>query len=288
MCYSRKPSALIPLRYSCRTYEDAPIAAEKRQALAEFAAARQQGPLGTPARFALIAATEKDRAALRGLGTYGVIRGATGFVLGAVQRGPKDMEDFGCLLEQIVLYATDLGLGTCWLGGTYTRSSFARQIALQEGEALPAVVAVGNIAGRRSLVDRLVRGTAQGDRRLPWERLFFDGDFAHPLREAAAGPYALPLKMVRLGPSASNKQPWRIVRDGGSWHFYVQRTPGYTQGPARAFVYGDLQRIDMGIAMCHWELTTAELGLSGGWVVREPAIARPDELTAYIVSWDRL
>lgn len=285
MPYEQSVLSLIRLRYSCRTYEDVPIAAEKRQALAEFAATRQKGSLGTPARFALITATENDRNALRGLGTYGIIRGATGFVLGAVQRGPHDMEDFGNLLEQIVLYATDLGLGTCWLGGTYTRSSFARKLALREDEVLPALIAMGNIAGRRSLVDHIVRGAAQGDRRFPWERLFFDGDFAHPLHEEAAGAYAMPLKMVRLAPSASNKQPWRVVRDGSAWHFYVQRTPGYTQGPARAFVHGDLQRVDLGIAMCHWEFAAAELGLPGTWAVQEPAIARPDTFTEYVVSW---
>jgi len=285
MSYTQPPSTLIRMRYSCRTYEAVPIAAAKRQALAEFAATRQQGPLGTPARFALITTTEQDHSALRGLGTYGFIRGATGFILGAVQRGPHDMPDFGCLLEQIVLYATDLGLGTCWLGGTYTRSTFARQIALDKGEVMPAVIALGIIARQRSQVDRGIRRAAQGDRRLPGERLFFDGDFSHPLGEETAGAYAVPLQMVRLGPSASNKQPWRIVRDGSAWHFYVQRTPGYTRGLARPFVHGDLQRVDMGIAMCHWELSAAERGLLGSWTVAEPAVVRPDEHTEYVVSW---
>jgi nitroreductase len=286
MMYEQSSLSLVRLRYSCRTYEEVPIAPNKRQALAEFAAARQQGPLGTTARFVLITATEEDRNALRGLGTYGIIRGATGFLLGAVEHGPKDMEDFGYLMEQIVLRVTDLGLGSCWLGGTYTRSSFASKIDLHEDEVLPAIVAVGNIADRRSLVDRFVRSNlAHGDRRFPWEHLFFDGDFARPLPEEAAGAYAMPLKMVRLGPSASNKQPWRIVRDGDTWHFYVQRTPGYTQGPARPFVYGDLQRIDLGIAMCHWELSAAELGLPGAWVVQEPAIVPPDGYTEYVFSW---
>jgi len=312
--YEQSILTLIRLRYSCRTYEEVPIDAGKRQSLAEFAAARQQGPLGAPVRFVLITATEEDRSALRGLGTYGIIRGATGFILGAVQKGPKDMEDFGYRMEEIVLRATDLGLGTCWLGGTYTRSSFARKITLREDEVLPAITAVGKIADRRSLVDRVIRSTlAQGDRRLPWERLFFDGDFNHPLREEAAGAYAMALKMVRLGPSASNKQPWRIVRDGApltpaeqskpgasqtasgpalrgdakgdTWHFYVQRTPGYPPTLGQSFVYGDLQRMDMGIAMCHWELSADELGLKGEWVVEEPEIARPDKRTEYIVSW---
>ena len=47
----------------------------------------------------------------------------------------------------------------------------------------------------------------------------------------------------------------------------------------------DMQRLDMGIAMSHFELTADELGLQGKWEVREPVIARPDALTEYTVSW---
>ena len=71
---------------------------------------------------------------------------------------------------------------------------------------------------------------AGSDGRLAWERLFFDQAFGTPLTREAAGEYATPLEMVRLGPSASNKQPWRIVREGGAWHFYVQRNRYYPPG----------------------------------------------------------
>jgi hypothetical protein len=43
--------------------------------------------------------------------------------------------------------------------------------------------------------------------------------------------------------------------------------------------------MDMGIAMCHFELTAGESDLHGGWEVNEPAIEKPDELTEYIASW---
>jgi hypothetical protein len=43
--------------------------------------------------------------------------------------------------------------------------------------------------------------------------------------------------------------------------------------------------MDMGIAMCHFELTAREAGLKGEWVVKEPEIEKPDELTEYSVSW---
>ena len=42
-------------------------------------------------------------------------------MVGAVREAPKDLEDYGYLMERAVLFATDLGFGTCWLGGTFTQ-----------------------------------------------------------------------------------------------------------------------------------------------------------------------
>ena len=47
----------------------------------------------------------------------------------------------------------------------------------------------------------------------------------------------------------------------------------------------DLQRLDMGIAMCHFELAADEAGFDGEWVVDDPGIELPDDLTEYTTSW---
>ncbi len=228
-------------------------------------------------RFAFVAATEQDRSILRGLGTYGFIKNPTGFILGAMEAGEKNLEDYGYLMERIILYATDLGLGTCWLGGSFTKSSFARKIGARREETVPAVTSVGRIADPGG-------SSARRTSRLPWEALFFRGQFGAPLAREEAGAYATPLEMVRLGPSASNKQPWRIVKDGSTWHFCLQRTPGYPGAIAtRLLRIADMQRLDMGIAMCHWELTARECGLAGRWEIRDPGWL--PELAEYTVSW---
>jgi hypothetical protein len=102
----------------------------------------------------------------------------------------------------------------------------------------------------------------------------------NPLTPASAGKYADALEAVRLAPSASNHQPWRIIKenDASIFHFYRKDTPGYT-------VAGDIhiQYNDMGIAMCHFELTAHETGLSGGWRVNDPRIDVGDWV--YVVSW---
>jgi len=276
---------IIGQRYSCRSYIDEPIQESHRQALKDFLGTLQIGPLGTHARFELVTATQDDRQSLKGLGTYGFIKNPTGFIIGALEQGAKNLEDYGYLLEHAVLIATDIGLGTCWLGGTFTKSGFAKKILLRDSETIPAVVALGydlENKGRSGQMRRYL-GAA---RRLSMEQLFFKDSFGNPIVIKSANAYAQPLEMVRWAPSASNKQPWRIVRIDDAWHFYLQRTKGYGKG---TFVFNilrlaDLQRVDMGIAMCHFELTASELGLKGSWVLNDPQIQMP-EGTEYIVTW---
>lgn len=287
MSYSKPIRDIIQNRFSCRSYFAEPIPVAKQQMLRDFMNDLQTGPFGTSVRFDLIAAEEQDRTALRGLGTYGFIKGATGYIVGTMCPGPKNLEDYGYRLEQIVLYATDLELGTCWLGGTFTKSSFARKLKATAEERLPAVVSMGLIADEAQARQAAFRQRIGSDSRLPWDALFFDGQFNVPLSREIAGPYALPLEMVRLGPSASNKQPWRVVQEGQTFHFYIQRTRGYRSVFTKLAGVEDMQRLDIGIAMCHFELTAREMGLSGIWQVQEPAIQKPDELTEYTVSWVR-
>jgi len=277
----------VTRRFSCRTYSGEPIAEGARRELAEAAAAMRTGPFGSRLRFFLAAVSPGDSAALKRLGTYGTIRGATGFILGAVEPREMYLEDFGYAMEKLILQATALGLGTCWLGGFFTRGTFSRRIGASREECIPAVAAVGRIFDVQKAQQGLMRRTAGGSRRKGWEVFFHDGEFGAALSPEAAGPYASPLEMARWAPSASNRQPVRIVRSGASWHFYIQRTPGYLPRFARTLTgIEDLQRVDSGIAMCHFELTAREQGLPGQWVVRPPSIRLPDALTEYSATWE--
>jgi hypothetical protein len=269
----------ITIRKSCRTYRDSPVETAGLAELKAFLEANTGPPFGSPIRFELLDFDQLDADELRPLGTYGVIRGAKLFIIGAVGKRPKAMEDYGYCMEKNILKATALGLGTCWLGGTFRRSGFARRVNLSDGELLPAISPVGYPGETRSLTDRFFRFSAGSNERKPWTELFSDRDMATPLPRESGGAYETPLECVRIGPSASNKQPWRIVRNGDAFHFYLSRTPGYDK------MIKDIrmQNIDMGIAMCHFELSARELGLDGGWSVRDPGI--PSGNREYIVSW---
>jgi hypothetical protein len=277
---------IIPERFSCRTYLEQPIPAASLSQLQEYIHSLPAGPFGSRPRFKIVAATPDDPAALRGLGTYGFIHGATAFLVGASQHAGYYLEDFGYLMEAVILAATRLGLGTCWLGGSFTRSSFEKRMDLQPGEEIPAVTAMGLIENVDEARNGLIRRQVGAHTRRAWERMFWDNAFGDPLSKTSAGAYAMPLEMVRLGPSASNKQPWQIVKSGTQWHFYLRRTEGYRVGAVnQTLKIADIQRVDTGIAMCHFELTCRELGLAGKWTRSEPGLEVPSPLVEYAVTW---
>ncbi|NTW05774.1 MAG: nitroreductase [Peptococcaceae bacterium] len=279
--------SLVNERFSCRKYMEKQISNETQRLLKDFLENNQIGPFGNCIRFCLIAATSSDGQELKGLGTYGVIKGAQSYIAGAMEPGQKNLEDFGYLMEKAILLSTDLGLGTCWLGGTFKKTSFAKKINLTQNETIPAIASVGYIADTDNASGWLGKAVSR-NKRLPREQLFFKETFTLPLPKSEEGAYEQVLDCVRLAPSASNKQPWRIIKRDAYWHFYLQRTKGYGKD---SFIMGkllklaDLQRVDMGIAMCHFELAAHELGLAGSWEINEPNIEQPNEWTEYTASW---
>lgn len=272
-------SEIIKKRVSVRTYSEKPLLPETK---ASFHALNTicRGPFGGMLRFNLIDRDLTYNGKNLKLGTYGVIKGATTYIVAVIEKADKDLEDFGYSLEKIILYATSLGLGTCWLGGTFKKSEFSKAIEQKEHEILPCITPLGYPESRRTMLESAMRFAAGSNNRKEWNELFFSQDFRQTLSAAEAGYYATPLEMIRLAPSASNKQPWRIVKDTNQIHFYLQHTKGYTNASAL-----DLQRVDIGIAMCHFELSARELGIAGKWRVSNPENINLPERTEYVVTW---
>jgi hypothetical protein len=252
-----------------------------------FVSTQERGVFGSRLRFSVVTADPGDSTVLKDLGTYGFIKGAPAFIIGAMSPGEKNMEDYGFAMENIILHATGLGLGTCWLGGSFDRSRFARKINISPDECVPAVAALGHKADKRRVFDSTVRLIAGSSKRKPFCDLFFERDFEHPLAPEQCGPFAVPLEMVRIGPSASNKQPWRIIRDAHPtvFHLFLQRTKNYYENNRRMFGVMDIQRIDMGIAMCHFETACRETGIAGAWAVKPPQGINLPPRTSYVATW---
>ncbi len=273
-------SEVIKKRISCRSYSDRLLEDKVLHELSLQISAAHTGPFGNQSTFKLIHTDNLTPREWKTLGTYSVIKNARYFLVGTTRKSPLAMEDYGYCKETLILKATALGLGTCWLGGTFKASGFAQAVNLQEDQMLPTVSPIGYPAEERSFTEKIMRRIAGSDNRKPWPDIFFANDIAMSLTQEQAGKYCEALENLRLAPSASNKQPWRILlnTDKNTFHFYLSRTFGYN------LLRGvSLQDIDMGIAMSHFEITAREQGLAGIWQV-DPNAPRETSLD-YIVSW---
>lgn len=208
----------IPARYSCRNYAGAPDVAQK--SALNYAAARVCLPGvrivlgGCPKGFFLP------------VPFIGRVSGATDFAAVLVKRGqPAAKLCAGISGEAFVLEATALGLGSCWVSGSFRRSRCSPGAG--QGETIAAVIPLGVPADRE--------GPA-GRRRKPLASLCKGDPAAWPFWAFKAA------EAVRMAPSALNRQPWRFSFAGNTL-----RISG-----------GRFGRLDDGIAILHAECAMSD------------------------------
>lgn len=260
----------ITKRRSVRSYENSPLSNEDasyvQTLVDEFN--HKTGPFGHTVHFFFV---ENNTTKNTKIGTYGFIKNPPAFIGGVVSNTTMGMIDVGFLMEQMILQLTAHNLGTVWLGGTYHRSDF--DVEVNHGEIIAAVSPVG-YPTTTSIRERVIRKVAKADTRKPFNELFFQGRNCSPLN--TDHPYYDYLSFVRIAPSASNKQPWRIIIIDNVLHLYLARTPHY--GNALKF---DIQAIDIGIALSHLTLTLQESGHSVILTTIDPQL---DVHWEYIIS----
>lgn len=218
-------------------------------------------PFGNKPRFYLIDKQNFTEQKLK-LGTYGFISGSRYFIVGAVAINDYCLEDLGFAMEQIILELTGLGLGTCWLGGTFKRSEYEKTIQLEANQIIPAITPVGFPTPQKSLKEKIIKTLVRAKTRLPFNDLFFQSNFESSLGEDIVTEFKEALEMVRLAPSAENAQPWRVVlAENNKFHFFMKRKKIIEKTLPKI----DIQKIDMGIAMSHFELYLKKSGFKINW-----------------------
>jgi len=265
-------------RISVRTYDDRRIEIELMNKL-NISIDLINQEVNEKMRFQIITNQDTNTQEPIKLGTYGVIKGTNTYIAGIIKQDGHEVE-LGYQLEKLVLYATSLGLGTCWLGGTYNRKDFENYLSLVDKESLVILIAIGYKKDKLSMMDSAVRFVAKSNQRKPWEEIFFNESIEHALNKELLGDYSTVLDLVRIAPSASNKQPWRIVKRDKYYDIYLCRTPGY------GIVGYDIQLNDIGIAKCHFECSAKELNLNGRWIVTSD----PTQILnwEYCISWETI
>lgn len=236
----------IKTRKSIRTYTGEKLSNSDKSQILDYInqAENRLGLYGNQIKIQLI---EVDEMTSGKIGTYGIIKKAPAFLVVSCKNSRDVLFDCGYVVERMVLYLAQNGLGSCWLGGTFQRAKLVEKVTLLPDEIIPIILPVGYGEKKRSFSDKMIRSLAKGDSRLAFDELFFYENFEQKINDSDLRGI---LELVRLAPSASNKQPWRILMDAdGDAHFYLKRTPKY----AGAIGY-DIQWLDMGISAAHYEI----------------------------------
>lgn len=266
----------IRKRRSVRTFENRPLSPADRERLTGYFG-ELTNPFGVDVRIHLVDKQVADGG--ERLGTYGVVKGAGTFLGVSVPKQENALLAAGYTFESLILHATAMGLGTVWLAATFSRNGFASAMGIGADEWFPAICPVGYPAQKRSIRESLMRTAMRSAVRKPWSELFFREAFGTALTERDAGDYALCLEMVRLAPSATNAQPWRVVEKGNAYHFYETHPAGASEEEAA------IKQVDLGIAIAHFHLTALERGLSGRFEQLPQSPVDAPERTHYRVSW---
>ncbi len=236
-------------------------------------------PSGTQFEFELLieSGERKER-----LGTYGFIKNAQGYIVGSSPKDTYSLVEFGCVFERMMLYLTSIDVGTCWLAGTFDRQQLNHTLPLSEERTIPAITPIGYPAKNKHIKERIARRAIKADQRKPANELFYLADFDQPL-DGRAQEFHMPLHYVRIGPSAKNMQPWRLVfsEDLSQVHFYLVTT--YSGDVAFSC---DVRYLDIGIALCHFTAGTEAAGIPGTLVTNDPHLPGVGS-HEYITTWVR-
>lgn len=266
---------VIKRRISNRTYEERSLTEEDKKKLLEFNSTLTN-PFGVEVKVQYIS-KEKGADDVQ-LGTYGTIKGAKDFLAITVKDQPYAMEAIGYQFENLVLYATDMGIGTVWLAGTFKRKDFINAIEIGEDDLFPCICPLGYPAQKQSFLEKITKASLGSKKRKDWDKLFFLDDFTKVLTKADAGIYEDVLEMLRLAPSATNSQPWAVVKEGNKFHFFCNYKNTLNDDVKK------IKHIDIGIALSHFHQTAMSKGLNGNLQVEDIGFSIPDNMH-YVLSY---
>lgn len=194
------------------------------------------------------------------VGGYGRVSGAPCYLAFIGSLGSSHVQECaGYTGEGLILEATSLGLGTCWVGGFFKPGVVARSVRLAGDETVIAVSPIGIVSSVPSLTDITFKALSGAGGRRDLGQLVEGG-------RVPGGGLRAALEAARRAPSARNRQPWRFRIEGEAVTVF---TGSEKQN-------GKLSpRLDCGIAMLHFELGARAAGLAGRWELLDaPDVAR--------------
>lgn len=250
MIETKELKQAIKMRTSVRTFDGNGLKPEHEKMLKEYLLTKENriGVFGSEINIQYLTPTGEE---FKSVGTYGVIKSAPAYLAISCKKTMENMVDCGYIIENLVLFLASIGIGSCWLGGTFKRQQLSLKTELAEDEFIPILLPIGYENLKKSFTDKAIRTIARSHSREPFNTRFFMNTFEESITEKELLDQ---LEFVKMAPSASNKQPWRLLATKEAIDFYIARTPNYD---SERLGY-DIQMIDIGIALAHYNLVRSQ------------------------------
>ena len=285
---------LMRTRRSCRSFQTRKLITADYNELMEYVRLHSEAPkIGkAPIRFEYVAAP---------LTVWPVV-GATEFLVAIAPNEYNRLAviDVGRSLQKIVIEATRMGLGTCWIGPGADHASIRQHLGDRYNPKKDHIICVCAIGYKSWYLPVLVRFmNIQFHRRLPLSSLFFaDSHFKEPLNVVAYPfkQFGRSYEVCQWSPSSYNGQTTRCVAvmaqdgvkkgDSDAAEPRLARFDFYAATESRYYA-----AVAVGIWCANWEMGCEALGIQGRFAVlsaRERGVHDEkacSQLPRYDVSW---
>ena len=264
---------LMRARRSCRSYQTRKLTSADYNELMAYVRLRSESPkIGrSPVRFEFISAP---------LSVWPTVN-ATEFL---VAIAPSEYDrlaviDVGRSLQKIVIDATRMGLGTCWIGPGADQTSVARHLGARFNPEVDHIICVCAIGYKSWYIPLFLRiFNLQFHRRLPLASLFFaDSQFKEPLNLEAYpfNRFGRTYEVCQWSPSSYNGQTTRCVAVMEQNGMENGKRNGDEPRLARFDFYATTESryyaaVALGIWCADWELGCEAMGIQGHFTMLTP------------------
>lgn len=271
---------IIHERHSCRSFQHRKLHQNDRDEILQIARIESKKKFGTaPIRFQYVDSP---------LRVWPTVNASEFLVaIGPADYNRTSVIDIGHSLEAVVLHATKLGLGTCWIGPGADQNSVANALSEkgtfdQEKEHIMCVCAIGYKSKYVPLSIRLIVEFMTYARKPRKELFFADYEFKTSLdtKKYPFSKFEKCYEAARWSPSSYNAQPTRCVGvrlDGNKVRFDF-----FSSIKSRYYA-----PIATGIWLRHWEAACEDLGIKGKFIIlaEKERFIKDNLLPIYEMSW---
>ena len=212
-------------RVSRRSYTNRPVSRSDREKIMKAAAQRSD------AGCIRIVPIFEDGSPFTASSGHVLFTGVRNYlVMAGPEADPDLLEKVGYYGESMVLLIQRMGMGSCWVAGTYNRKKV--KAALAPGERLVCVIPFGHVKPEPTIREKMLAKTIKRRRKKVRDMLVADG---RPENWVVYG-----VRAATHAPSAMNRQPVRFIYEDGLVSAVVKQEE-------------ETDLIDLGIAKLNFE-----------------------------------